>query len=673
MGAGYEAVFVALSPAGPGSVNAQVIGDCHDAGTANPNDPMPLSPFVRSWIANLLLLAAVFAAVVGSIPARAADGFLDPEQAFVLHIAPAASPGTVTLRWTIAPGYYLYRDRLEVTAVPAGSAQVAFERPRGERKEDPNFGAVEVYHDQVALTVQAGGAQALQVGWQGCAEEGLCYLPQTREVALGAMVGGTAGGTTGGAEGGMAAAGSAGRDGGADVAAGQASAWAQATAGSDSAVRTLLLDRSLAFTLALFFALGLALAFTPCVLPMVPILYSIVVGSQATPRRALALSLAFVLPMALTYAGVGVGAALAGANLQALLQNPWVLAAMGLVFVLLAGSMFGWYELRLPSALSARLDGASRSQRGGTLAGAGAMGVLSALLVGPCMTAPLAGTLLYIAQGGQPLQGGLLLFALGLGMGVPLLLVGTLGARVLPRPGPWMEGVKAGFGFGLLATAIWMVQRVLPAPAALALWGALFVALAVALAQLGRGSTSAARRVLAPAAALLVGLWGGAMWLGAAAGAGDPVRPLGFIAQAGSAAPAAATHASRTVAVDSTEGLAAALAQAGAAGRPVLLDFTADWCVSCKTIEREVFGDPAVQQALAGVVLLRADVTAGTPAQRALMRAHGVVGPPTVMLFDAAGQELRPSRLVGEFEAASLLQRLPAVPPAMGAAAGAPL
>lgn len=644
---------------------------------------MPPTPTFRSCfaarrlLAAAALLASALFALWGPMAARAADGFLDPEQAFVLQAERAAAPDTVTLRWTIAPGYYLYRDRLEVTAVPAGSAQATFERPPGERKDDPNFGPVEVYHDQVVLRVRAGGAQALQVGWQGCAEDGLCYLPQTQQVALGALQAptdsGAATGTGGGGITGAAAAAAAATPGA------PASAWAQATAGSDSAVRALLQDRSLAFTLALFFALGLALAFTPCVLPMVPILSSIVVGSQATPRRALALSLAFVLPMALTYAGVGVAAALAGANLQAVLQNPWALAAIGVVFVLLAGSMFGWYALQLPAALSARLDSASRRQRGGTLAGAGAMGVLSALLVGPCMTAPLAGTLLYIAQGGQPLQGGLLLLALGLGMGVPLLLVGTLGARALPRPGPWMDRVKAAFGFGLLATAIWMVQRVLPAPAALALWGALFVALAVALAQLGRGGTvggdgrPGARRVLAPAAALLVGLWGGAMWLGAAAGSGDPLRPLGFIAQAGAAAPAAAfatrpTHASRTVAVDSSTDLAAALAQARAAGRPVLLDFTADWCVSCKTIEREVFADPAVQQALAGVTLLRADVTAGTPAQRALMRAHGVVGPPTVMLFDATGQELRPRRLVGEFEAAALLQRLPAPPAEVGAA-----
>ncbi len=634
---------------------------------------MPRCPAFRPWFAAWLLLAAVFAASLFPSAARAADGFLDPEEAFVLRVEPGGAPDTITLRWTIAPGYYLYRERLEVTAVRAGSAPVAFESPAGKRKEDPTFGAVEVYHDQVALTVQTGGAQALQVGWQGCAEDGLCYMPQTQQVALGGIPNSVASSATAitGKGGGAAAA-----QPGLPV-----SAWEQATAGSDSAVRTLLQDRSLAFTLALFFALGLALAFTPCVLPMVPILSSIVVGSQATPRRALALSLAFVLPMALTYAGVGVGAALAGANLQAVLQNPWALAVMGGVFVLLAGSMFGWYALQLPAALSARLDGASRSQRGGTLAGAGAMGVLSALLVGPCMTAPLAGTLLYIAQGGQPLQGGLLLFALGLGMGVPLLLVGTLGARALPRPGPWMDRVKAAFGFGLLATAIWMVQRVLPEPAALALWGALFVALAVALAQLGRGSTDAtggtlgSRRVLAPAAALLVGLWGGAMWLGAAAGAGDPLRPLGFVARAGAAATAAAeaTHASRTVAIDSSTDLAAALAQARAAGRPVLLDFTADWCVSCKTIEREVFGDPAVQQALAGVTLLRADVTEGTPAQRALMRAHGVVGPPTVMLFESTGQELRPQRLVGEFNAPALLQRLPAPWATTGAGPGAKL
>ena len=590
------------------------------------------------------LIAMVFVLALAWVPeaGHAEAAFLAPEQAFVLkHPSTLQQDGSIDLVWTIAPGYYLYRDRLEVTAKPPGTA-IKVERPAGEQKEDPNFGAMEVYHDRVAVKVQAGRATSLAVSWQGCAEAGLCYPPQTREVMLSAV-----------SETSLAPALALPQD------ASTSGAWALAQGGSDGDIQSLLQRMSLLWAVPLFFALGLALSFTPCVLPMIPILSSIVVGDRARPRRALALSLAFVLPMAATYAGLGVGAAMAGANLQGWLQNPWTLYGMGAVFVVLAASMFGFFTLQLPRGLRNGLDDASRQQKGGTLVGAAAMGFLSALLVGPCMTAPLAGTLLYIAQSGNALHGGVLLLSLGLGMGVPLVVIATVGSSYMPRPGAWMERVKGAFGFLLLATAIWMVERVVAPSVALALWGALLVALSVAVLQLGRRSES--RRIMAPAAAVLMALWGAAMWLGAAAGAADPFRPLSFLATPRTVdqtaqVPVASARFER---VDSIQALDAKLDAARAAGKPVLLDFYADWCISCKSIETEVFGDPVVQRALEGAVLLRADVTSNNAEQLALMRAHQVIGPPTVMLFDARGQERRDARLVGEFDSNDLLMRQP--------------
>jgi thiol:disulfide interchange protein DsbD len=601
---------------------------------------------MRHVLISLIVMLGVFQGV-----AQAEESFLPVEQAFALSVLQPSSPDEpVRFRWTIAPGYYLYRDRIAVTAQPSG-APVDFVRPASEQKNDPNFGPMEVYHSSVAIQAKAPDArtQSMTVTWQGCAEAGLCYPPQMRTVTIepsATDTGHSAPAVAGAERGGTLL----------DVA-----------GGNDGDVLSLIEKRSLAWTLPLFFAFGIALAFTPCVLPMVPIVSSIVVGNQATPRRALALSLAFVLPMALTYAILGVAAAVAGANLQALLQNRWTLLAFGAVFVVLACGMFGFFTLQLPAVLRDRLDSASRCRRGGTMAGAAGMGALSALLVGPCMTAPLAGTLLYIAQSGNAVRGGLLLLFLGLGMGVPLLVVGTVGARYLPNPGQWMDRVKGAFGFLLLGTAIWMVQRVVSEPVSLGLWGSLQVGLAVTLYQLaapegeGHERASTGARILLCSAALLAGLWGGAMVLGAARGAGDPLQPLGFVTH--TATPRGNAHVAGAAllfkSVDSSSELQKQIEAARDAGKPVLVDFYADWCVSCKSIEKEVFGDAQVQHALRDVVLLRADVTASNPAQMALMRAHQIIGPPTVMLFDAQGRERRGSRLVGDFTAGDLIRRQP--------------
>ena len=581
-----------------------------------------------------VLAALTWLALALTAPAHAADGFLDPGQAFQFSVTQSAG-APVRLHWVIAPGYYLYRDRIGIVASPAAPLQVNL--PAGEPKSDPNFGTMVVYHGALTVDVPAAGARTLDVTWQGCAEAGLCYPPQRQTIQLAAAHGA-----------GVVA------DGPAPV-----SVSPLSIPTSDAGITRLIGERSLAATLPLFFLLGIALAFTPCMLPMLPIVSGIVVGSRATPRRSFWLSLAFVLPMALTYAALGMAAALAGANLQAALQNRWTILGLGALYVLLALGMFGLYTLQLPAALRERLDSANRRQTGGTAIGAAAMGVLSALLVGPCMTAPLAGTLVYIAQGGHVLEGGLLLLALGLGIGAPLLLVGTVGARLLPRPGVWMARVNAAIGFLLLATAVWTVQRVVPEALTLALWGAVLIGLAVTLLHQSSsrrdGLPVAGVRLLARTAAVLAGLWGSAMVLGAATGASNPWQPLAARSASSSAPLRQATLSFETVA--SEPALQAGLDAARAHGQVALVDFYADWCVSCKDIERHVFGDPRAAQALAGVVLLRADVTADDEAQRALLRAHGVVGPPTVLWFDAQGRERRDARLVGEFTLDDLLQR----------------
>ena len=585
-----------------------------------------------------LLWSIMMLAMLWALPAHAQQDFLQPEQAFRLNITKQAD-GQLRLNWEISKGYYLYRAQMKVEGYPVGSAQPV-EWPVGTLKTDETFGESEVYHDNVAVRVTAPDAQALTISWQGCADAGLCYPPQTRRVNL-ADVTATPSASPG-------------------VAAASVSRPGLGTLGEDQDLADRLSRINLGWMLVVFFGLGLLMTFTPCVLPMVPILSSLIAGSGATPRRGFILSLAFVLPMALTYAAVGAAAALAGANLQAVLQNPWVLGTFGLVFVALALAMFGFYELQLPAVLRHRLNNVSQGQRGGTLTGAATLGVLSALLVGPCMTAPLAGALLYIGNTGNVLTGALVLFSMGLGMGVPLLLVGTLGARLLPRPGDWMNRVKVVFGFVLLGTAILFVARVLPAALTLGLWGAWLLAIALSLRALVQKLGTDNSRVLSRYLALLLGLWGGAMVIGAAGGARDPLQPLVFGASASTLAPAdvGRNFMSRFGPVKTEQALEARIAEAGQRGQWTLVDFYADWCVSCAVIEREVFADPRVQQALADMQLLRPDVTANNADDRALMRSHQILGPPTMLLIGPDGKERRAERIIGELRADEFLARL---------------
>ena len=570
------------------------------------------------WLGSIILWA-----LLAALPAQAQQDFLQSDEAFRLTTTQQAD-GQIRLRWDISPGYYLYRQQMAVDSEPVGLVQSAV-WPSGVLKTDETYGESEVYFDAVEVLLTAPQAQALSVRWQGCAEAGLCYPPQTQRVNLASQ-----------------------------------NPLDRSALGEDQALADRLSNLSLGWMLGVFFGLGLLMTFTPCVLPMVPILSSLIAGSGASTRRGFVLSTAFVLPMALTYAAVGAAAALAGAHLQAVLQNPWTLGVFGLIFVILALAMFGFYELQLPAALRQRLNTVSQGQRGGTLLGAAMMGVLSALLVGPCMTAPLAGALLYIGNTGDVWTGALVLFALGLGMGVPLLLVGTLGAKMLPRPGAWMNRVKGLFGFVLLGTAILFMARVLPAALTLGLWGALLLVMALSLGAMAHQLVTDRGRLTSRYLAVLMGLWGGAMVIGAAGGSHDPLQPLSFSARAGTL-PAESLEKdfmTQFKPAKTQQALAALVAEAGQRGQWTLVDFYADWCVSCKVIEREVFGDPRVQQALANMQLIRPDVTANDAQDQALMREHQILGPPTLMLIGPEGQERRAERMIGELGADEFLARL---------------
>ncbi|HEY1151896.1 MAG TPA: protein-disulfide reductase DsbD [Pseudoduganella sp.] len=617
-----------------------------------------------SWLCAGLL-------VLGFSPALAED-FLPPEQAFVLK-AELRDARSVTLRWTMPPGYHLYRERLSFSGPGVQPPRL----PAGVRKFDENFGKeMETYCGALELSVpvQGAGPFTLTVGYQGCADAGLCYPPVTTAFridpahpgALAALpAAASPSAASPAADAPFAAAPSL-----ASTAPNTASPYAGVPAAAEddtSLAQKTLQSGSVLKIGGAFLLFGLLLSFTPCVLPMVPILSSIIVGEkEVTRRRGLLLAAAYSLGMALVYTALGVAAGLAGEGLAGALQKPWVLLTFGALLLALALSMFDVYQLQLPSALQTKLSESSGQQSGGKIAGVFVMGALSALIVGPCVAGPLAGALLYISQTGNAVTGGGALFAMACGMSVPLLLTGLSAGSLLPRAGGWMNHVKKVFGLLLIATAIWMISPVLPVTANMALWGA-FAILCAAFLRVGEpvaqgaglgGYAGKALGVLF----LLAGLF---ELVGVASSGQDVLQPLAHLrggASSGSTASSASADASssthdgpRFTRIRTIAELDAALA---AADKPVMLDFYADWCVSCKEMERMTFPSQSVRSAMQGMRLLQVDVTANNADDKALMKRFQLFGPPGIILFDASGKEVPQARVIGYMPPERFLRQL---------------
>ena len=570
------------------------------------------------------------------------DEFLPPDQAFIIS-AEVQDAHNVTVRWDVADGYYLYRDKFKFSLIDAaGISLLPNELPRGKEKVDEAFGLMEVFYHEIEAQLPLrrdntnAGEITLEARYQGCADAGFCYPPMKQLLTLSLPEASAA----------LAPDVTSSNDGGFE-------------SEQDRYARGLAED-SMLLSMLSFFGLGLLLTFTPCVFPMIPILSSIVAGQgrEITTQRAFFLSLTYVLAMALTYTVAGLVAGMFGSNLQAAFQNPWILGSFSLVFVLLALSMFGFYELQMPQSIQNKITALSNKQRGGTFIGVGVMGFLSALIVGPCVAAPLAGALIYIGQSGDALLGAAALFSLSMGMGMPLLLIGTSAGKFLPKAGAWMNTVKAIFGVLLIAVAIWLIERIIPAGIGLALWGTLFVVCAVFLGALDRLKPEASGwQKLWKGMGIVMLIYGGMLLVGASSGGNDMFRPLTNISQAADSN-SQRQHSLEFTQIKGLNGLEQALKQAAAQNKPAMLDFYADWCVSCIEMERKTFSDPGVQAALANTVLLQADVTLNDAQDKALLDAFGLFGPPSILFFDPNGQEMSRYRLMGflgadEFEAHS--------------------
>ena len=584
----------------------------------------------------LILLSFLF-----SIQAAAAQpDLLEPEKAFRFS-ARVLDASNIEVRYQIADGYYLYRERFAFAAEPAGVKLGTAQIPEGKKKKDEFFGDVQTHRGELKIVLPveavADGKVSLTATSQGCADVGVCYVPMDSKIQL-VMAGGLPTGAV--------------RDSGDPLArlleqsAKPAAGVGTAAVAEDSRIAALF-QGGFGWLIVSFFGFGLLLALTPCVLPMIPILSGIIVGrgQPVTRLHGFALSAAYVLGMAITYALAGVAAGLSGAMLSAALQNPWVLGSFALVFVVLAMSMFGFYELQLPAGFQARLSDASNRLPGGRYVGVFTMGALSALIVGPCVAAPLAGALLYISQSRDGVLGGAALFAMALGMGVPLLAVGASAGALLPKAGPWMDTIKRFFGVLLLAVAIYLVSPVLPVAAQMLAWAALLIVTATCLRVIDPLPPDARGLQRAGKGLGVVALLAGAAYLvGAFSGAKDVLQPLSGLVSAEKSA-AASAHEPLFKRVSTGAELDAAVK--AAAGKPVLLDFYADWCVSCKEMERLTFTDAQVQQRLAGMVKVQADVTTNNAEHQALLKRFRLFGPPGIIFFDKKGNEINGLRVIG--------------------------
>lgn len=572
---------------------------------------------------------------------------LHPDQAFLLSARLDAN-NIVQTNILLAENIYLYRDKIKVALVNGdGHAIGPVSVPHGKIKDDEFFGPTEVIYDQLSLAIplisdaNASNRIQLSYSYQGCVEDRICYPPITKYLDIDASAGliqvvdqlDTGNNAT-------------------TSLPGTSTNTGPASISEQDLFTAFLKDKSLLVIIGLFFVAGIGLTFTPCVFPMIPILSSIIAGQgeSVTTSRAFVLSLVYVLAMAVTYAAAGAVAGYYGNefNIQIWFQNPITLSVFAAIFVLLALSMFGFYDLQIPAAIQSRLTAISNSQQGGTLIGVGLMGIFSAIIVGPCITAPLVGALFYITQTQDWQLGALALFALGMGMGMPLLLIGTSAGNILPRAGAWMDAVKSAFGIVLLGVAIWLLERILPGAVTMVLIAALMISTAVYMGALDSlNEVASGWRRLSKSLGLLIMIYGMAYLIGAAAGSNDLIQPLrGLTASLGGSGQSAQHLVFRQI--KGKQGLQLALNDSSQQNRSSMLDFYADWCISCKEMEKYAFAHPQVVAALEQVNTLQADVTDNDSLDTELMSSLGIYGPPAILFFDAAGREIRHRRVVGE-------------------------
>ena len=566
------------------------------------------------------------------------DEPLAPDQAFKLSTR--SENGHFIANWEIADGHYMYRDKVKITAVnPDNISTGPIKLDEGELKHDEFFGNIYVYHHQASASLPITGSKdgarsaSFKVKYQGCSEiSGICYPPITKTIKVNFEPISSVAASTLNSD---------------------ATNTSSAPISEQDKIAASLGSGSAMLTILSFFGFGLLLAFTPCVFPMIPILSSIIVGhgDNINTKKAFVLSLVYVLAMAFTYTVAGVLAGLFGENIQAAFQNPWILGSFAGVFVLLSFSMFGFYELQMPAVIQNRLTESSNKQKGGSLTGVAIMGFLSALIVGPCVAAPLAGALIYIGQTGDAILGGVALFALSMGMGAPLIAIGTSAGKLLPKAGSWMDAVKAVFGVMMLGVAIWMLERIIPATAAMLLWSVLFIISAIYMGALEAiKETATGWHKLWKGLGLILFVYGLMLLVGAASGSNDMFQPLKGIASSSSHTPSAEHLSFKKI--KGLDGLNKALASAKADNKTVMLDFYADWCVSCKEMEKLTFTDPAVQAALKNTVLLQADVTDNDAQDKELYKHFGIIGPPSIIFYNKNGSENRNYRVVGYMPAA---------------------
>lgn len=603
----------------------------------------------------LFIAAAPLSAGPGlleSMGIGSSDEPLDVEDAFRLE-AEVLDANTLELQWKIAEQHYIYRDKIQFSVEPESVNIGDYQLPAGENKQDDFFGLTQVYQydTRVELPLERSGDASiitLQVRYQGCSETfNICYPPVEKSLEIELPPETT-----------VASAGSPGAAPSTD----EFSADTQQssdTIGSSAGIADRLAEGNLWQVMLGFLGLGLLLAFTPCVFPMIPILSGIIVGqgTSITTRRAFILSLIYVLSVSVTYTAAGIVTGLLGENLQAAFQNPWIIGSFSLLFVILALSMFDLFHLQWPQRFTDRLHQLSHRQRGGTYIGVVIMGLLSGLIVGPCLAPPLAGALLFLSQHADPVLGGAALFALSIGMGIPLLIIGTSAGSLLPRAGDWMNVIKAVFGVMLLALAVWMMERIVPGWVSLLMWGGLLMVVAV---YLGAMSTLAIEangwQKFWKGVGLILMLWGALLIIGAASGGQQLWQPLKNIAGQTQSTQQARLDFEM---VNNLDELEQKLAQTN---QPVMLDFYADWCTDCKTMERTTFRDPEVLDALSRYTLLKLDMTDNNEEHRAMLKKLKVFGPPTLLFYDRNGDEIESSRLVGHADADRLLEHLSALP-----------